>query len=83
MAQELCIVRKYRSFIDSYNFTNNDIRILQSVVEIHTKQNFVISSALLRKQNILSKKFRPGNGNIGSYAKIFSPVAEIPVSPSD
>ena len=55
LAQERCVVRNYRSFVDSCNFSNK-YNSHTSEVEIHARQNYFILAALLRKQIYFVKK---------------------------
>ena len=55
LAQQRCIFRGYRSFIDSCDFTNK-YKSHTSEIEIHAKRNYAILAAMLRKRSYFVKK---------------------------
>ena len=57
LAQKRCIVRGYRSFIDFCDLTNK-YKSHTSEVEIHTKRNYAILAAMLRKRSYVFSKFQ-------------------------
>ena len=54
LAQQRCILRNYRSFVDSCDLTDKG-KSQTSEVEIHTGKNYAISAALLRKRSYFVK----------------------------
>ena len=77
LAQKRCIIRDFRSFVNSFNFTNKD-NSHTSELEIHKRQNYAFLSALLRKRSYFVKKVSPPVAGMEcSYGKNFRSVADI------
>ena len=83
LAQERCIIRDFRSFVNSFNFTNKD-NSHTSELEIHKRQNYAVLSALLRKRSYFVKKVSPPVAGMEcSYGKNFRSVADILVEKTE
>ena len=73
MVKQTCIVRDFRSFVDSCNFTNNS-NWHAFEVEIHTRQKLCHFGRYDAKAKLFCQKsFVPVTGLECSYGKDFEP----------